>query len=164
MIKKVISGGQTGADQAALDIAIKLDIPHGGWIPKGRLTEDGPLPEKYRFARKIHPATQVFQALRIAVNNELDRLTAFMERVPDMLVKGGRICIISFHSLEDRIVKQALKDFESGCTCPRDLPRCACGFAPKMKRVMKKPLVPTREEIEANPMARSSKLRVAEKV
>ena len=122
------------------------------------------VPGKARFNRKIHPATRVFQALRIAVNKELERLQTFMEQVPDMLVQGGRICVISFHSLEDRIVKQTLKNFESGCTCPRELPHCGCGFVPRMKSVLRKPLAPTKEEIEANPMARSSRLRVAQRI
>jgi 16S rRNA (cytosine1402-N4)-methyltransferase len=81
-----------------------------------------------------------------------------------MLLKDGRVCVISFHSLEDRIVKQTLKKFENGCTCPRDLPMCVCGFVPQMKSVYKKPILPTKEEIKSNPMARSSKLRVAKKI
>jgi 16S rRNA (cytosine1402-N4)-methyltransferase len=122
------------------------------------------IPAKYRYRQRIHPATRVFQALRIAVNQELERLEKFMETVPSLLLKGGRICVISFHSLEDRIVKQALRKFENGCTCPKDLPVCLCGFVPQMRSLFRKPLVPTKEEIESNPMARSSKLRVAQKV
>ncbi len=122
------------------------------------------VPAKNRFRQKIHPATRVFQALRIAVNNELENLKTFMEEVPDLLKKGGRICVISFHSLEDRIVKQAFKKLESGCTCPRDLPQCGCGFVPQLTSILKKPLAPTKEEIDANPMARSSRLRVAQKI
>jgi 16S rRNA (cytosine1402-N4)-methyltransferase len=87
-----------------------------------------------------------------------------MEIVPSLLLKGGRLCVISFHSLEDRIVKQALRKFEDGCNCPKDLPICLCGFVPQMKSVFRKPLIPTKEEIEFNPMARSSKLRVAQKI
>ncbi len=122
------------------------------------------VPPSVKAKSRIHPATKVFQALRIAVNRELEVLQDFMQAVPDMLVKGGRLCVISFHSLEDRIVKQALRQFESGCTCPRDLPYCACGFVPKMRSVFKKPLFPTPGEIESNPMARSSRLRVAERI
>jgi 16S rRNA (cytosine1402-N4)-methyltransferase len=122
------------------------------------------IPAKSRYSRHIHPATKVFQALRIAVNGELEKLEQFMESVPDLLVKGGRLCIISFHSLEDRIVKQALRKFENGCTCPRELPVCLCGFVPKMRQVFKKPLTPAKEEIRNNPMARSAKLRVAERI
>ena len=122
------------------------------------------IPAKNRFSQRIHPATRIFQALRIAVNKELDRLETFMEIVPSLLLKGGRLCVLSFHSLEDRIVKQAIRKFESNCTCPKDLPVCLCGFVPQMKSIFRKPLIPTKQEIEANPMARSSKLRVAQKV
>ena len=122
------------------------------------------IPAKYRFKHRIHPATKVFQAIRIAVNRELEQLENFMQTVPSLLLKGGRLCVISFHSLEDRIVKHALRRFENGCTCPKDLPICLCGFVPQMKSVFKKPLVATREEIEFNPMARSAKLRVAQRI
>jgi len=124
----------------------------------------GSIPAKAVAKQKIHPATRTFQALRIVVNRELDRLEAFMAAVPSMLVKGGRISVISFHSLEDRIVKQRLKSFEKGCTCPRELPRCLCGFVPSMKSVTRKPLVATPEETAVNPMARSAKLRVAQRL
>jgi len=122
------------------------------------------IPAKFVYAQRIHPATRVFQALRIAVNRELERLEAFMKKVPSLLLKDGRLCVISFHSLEDRIVKQAIRKFEDGCTCPKNLPICLCGFVPRMKSIFKKPLIPTKEEIAINPMARSSKLRVAQKI
>lgn len=122
------------------------------------------MPAKIVHQQKIHPATRVFQALRIAVNRELERLERFMEAVPDLLNPGGRICVISFHSLEDRIVKQQIRTFEQGCTCPRDFPKCVCGFTPRLKSVSRKAILPTKEETEANPMARSARLRVAEKV
>ncbi len=122
------------------------------------------IPAKNRFKSRIHPATRIFQALRIAVNRELERLEKFMKTVPSLLLKGGRLCVISFHSLEDRIVKQALRKFENGCTCPRELPICSCGFVPQMESVFRKPLVPTKEETALNPMARSAKLRVAQRV
>ncbi len=121
-------------------------------------------PAKIAFSQKIHPATRVFQALRIEVNQELSLLETFMKDLPSLLVKGGRICIISFHSLEDRIVKHALRKFENGCTCPREFPKCMCGFIPRIRSISKKPIIPTQAEIDANPMARSSKLRVAEKI
>jgi 16S rRNA (cytosine1402-N4)-methyltransferase len=121
-------------------------------------------PAKQAFKQKIHPATRVFQALRIEVNQELAFLESFMESLPSLLAKGGRVCIISFHSLEDRIVKHGLRRFENGCTCPRELPQCMCGFVPQLRSILKKPLIPTQAEIDANPMARSSKLRVAEKL
>jgi 16S rRNA (cytosine1402-N4)-methyltransferase len=122
------------------------------------------VPKKKAAEMKIHPATRIFQALRIAVNRELDHLTRFMERLPDLLVTGGRVCIISFHSLEDRIVKQHLKTFESGCTCPKTLPRCVCHKKPVMRSLVKKPVTPTPGEMAANPMARSARLRVAERL
>jgi len=122
------------------------------------------IPAKIVFSQRIHPATRIFQALRIAVNKELEKLEKFMKTIPSLLLKGGRVCVISFHSLEDRIVKQALRKFEDGCTCPKSLPVCLCGFIPTMKSISRKPLIPTKEEIELNPMARSSKLRVAERI
>ena len=122
------------------------------------------IPAKIAFTQRIHPATRVFQALRIAVNSELAKLKKFMTIVPSLLLKGGRLCVISFHSLEDRIVKHALGKFEKGCTCPKDFPLCLCGFIPTMKSIFKKPLIPTKKEIILNPMARSAKLRVAQKV
>ncbi len=122
------------------------------------------IPAKIAFSQRIHPATRVFQALRIAVNQELEKLEQFMKIVPSLLLKGGRLCIISFHSLEDRIVKQALRKFEDGCTCPKKLPVCLCGFIPTMKSIFRKPLIPTKEEIKLNPMARSAKLRIAQRL
>ncbi len=122
------------------------------------------IPKKAAAEMKIHPATRTFQALRIAVNRELEHLTRFMEQMPALLVKGGRVCIISFHSLEDRIVKQHLKNFEAGCTCPKTLPQCVCHKKPVMKPVVKKPVTPTPEEVAANPMSRSARLRVAERL
>ena len=122
------------------------------------------IPAKFVYGQRIHPATRTFQALRIVVNRELELLESFMKIVPSLLLKGGRLCVISFHSLEDRIVKQAVRKFEDGCTCPKGLPICLCGFVPQMKSVFRKPLVPTKEELEINPMARSSKLRVAQKI
>ncbi len=122
------------------------------------------VPRKSAAKQRIHPSTRVFQALRITVNNELDRLEKFMADVPSLLSANGRLCVISFHSLEDRIVKQALRKFENGCTCPKTLPKCLCGFVPQMKSVFRKALVPSKEEIDRNPMARSAKLRVAQKV
>ncbi|MBU1194187.1 MAG: 16S rRNA (cytosine(1402)-N(4))-methyltransferase RsmH [Proteobacteria bacterium] len=122
------------------------------------------VPSRQTYKQRIHPATRVFQALRIAVNAELEQLETFLETAPSLLLKGGRLLIISFHSLEDRIVKQAFKKFEDGCTCPPKLPVCLCGFTPVMKTITRKPITPTKQEIENNPMARSSKLRVAQKI
>lgn len=122
------------------------------------------IPRSQAAGSKIHPATRTFQALRIAVNRELDHLSRLMKQVPDLLVQGGRVCVISFHSLEDRIVKQQLKTFEAGCICPKTLPQCVCHKIPVMRSVFKRPVTPTPGEIAANPMARSARLRVAERV
>ena len=114
--------------------------------------------------QKIHPATRVFMALRIAVNEELHRLKIFMEYAADFLNPGGRLCVLSFHSLEDRIVKQRLKTLEKGCTCPPQLPQCICGQKPQVRILTKKVVRPSAEEVTANPMARSTRLRAAEKL
>ncbi len=113
---------------------------------------------------KQHPAKRTFQAIRIAVNDELGAISAMMETAPDKLKKGGRLCVISFHSLEDRIVKSGINARENGCTCPREAPICTCGFVQTLKRVTRKPILPSEEEIEKNPRSRSAKLRVAERV
>jgi 16S rRNA (cytosine1402-N4)-methyltransferase len=122
------------------------------------------IPGREASKQKIHPATRVFMALRIAVNRELDRLKAFMEYAVDYLNPGGRLCVLSFHSLEDRIVKHRLKALEKGCTCPPQLPRCICGQKPQVRILTRKVIRPTAEEIAVNPMARSTRLRAAEKI
>ena len=113
---------------------------------------------------KQHPAKRAFQAIRIAVNDELGAIATMMETAPDKLNIGGRLCVISFHSLEDRIVKAGIHAREDGCTCPREFPVCTCGFVQTLRSVTRKPITPTREETEQNPRARSAKLRVAERV
>lgn len=111
-----------------------------------------------------HPAKRSFQAIRIEVNRELDVIVPAIRSAVELMNKGGRIAIITFHSLEDRIVKQTFADLASGCTCPRDLPVCVCGKRPELKIITKKPILPSEAEIERNPRSRSAKLRVAEKV
>ncbi len=113
---------------------------------------------------KQHPAKRSFQAFRIAVNDELGAIADMLDTAPDNLALGGRLCVISFHSLEDRLVKTAIARREKGCTCPRDFPICVCGFQPTLRSVVRKPVTPTAEEIQANPRARSAKLRIAERV
>ena len=113
---------------------------------------------------KQHPAKRCFQAIRIEVNNELGEVEQMMRTAPDRLNQGGRLCDISFHSLEDRIVKQAIAAREHGCTCPREAPVCTCGFRQTLKTITRKPILPTREECAENPRARSAKLRVAERI
>ena len=113
---------------------------------------------------KQHPAKRSFQAIRIAVNDELGSISRMMETAPDKLNKGGRLCVISFHSLEDRIIKSGIAARENGCTCPREAPICTCGFKQTLKSVYRKPILPSAEELEANPRSRSAKLRVAERL
>ena len=111
-----------------------------------------------------HPAKRTFQAIRIEVNGELDAIKPLIDSAAKNLVSGGRIAIISFHSLEDRIVKQAYKSLLGGCTCPKDFPICVCGKKPVIKEVSRKPILPSENELEINPRSRSAKLRVAEKL
>ena len=113
---------------------------------------------------KQHPAKRTFQAIRIAVNDELGAIAAMMDTAPDRLNKGGRLCVISFHSLEDRIVKSGIQAREHGCTCPREAPVCTCGFKQTLRSVTRKPILPSEEELAHNPRSRSAKLRVAERV
>ncbi len=113
---------------------------------------------------KQHPAKRCFQALRIAVNDELGSLERMLSQVPDRLKVGGRLLVISFHSLEDRLVKEAIRSRENGCTCPKDFPVCTCGFVQTLRSVTRKPVSPSAEETETNPRARSARLRIAERV
>jgi 16S rRNA (cytosine1402-N4)-methyltransferase len=112
----------------------------------------------------IHPATRTFQAFRIYKNRELDNLQIGLEKAIKALKTGGRICVISFHSLEDRIVKNTFRTLEHGCICPPKIPICICGQKPVIKVITKKPITPKEEEIEFNPRSRSAKMRVAEKI
>ena len=111
-----------------------------------------------------HPAKRTFQAIRIEVNGELEIIEPTIKNAVDILKPGGRIAIITFHSLEDRIVKQTFADLASGCTCPRSFPVCVCGKKPTVKVISKKPILPSAEELEVNPRSRSAKLRIAEKI
>ncbi len=119
-------------------------------------------PPKERFEGK-HPARRSFQAIRIEVNRELDIIPGTIEALVKHLKPGGRLCIITFHSLEDRVVKESIKGYIDGCTCPRDFPVCVCGFVPQLKSITKKPIIPSKEEENENPRSRSAKLRIAEK-
>ena len=111
-----------------------------------------------------HPAKRTFQAIRIEVNGELDAIEPAIRNAKEIMNEGGRIVIITFHSLEDRIVKQTYADLASGCTCPRTLPVCVCGKRPEVKVITRKPILPSERELEENPRSRSAKLRVAEKI
>ena len=114
--------------------------------------------------RRVHPATRVFQALRIAVNEELDALQAGLAAAVDLLRPGGRLVVLSYHSLEDRIVKRFLQAERRGCTCPPEAPVCVCGRQPRLRLLGPKGVVPTASEIAANPRARSARLRAAERL
>ena len=111
-----------------------------------------------------HPAKRTFQAIRIAVNSELEIIEPTLRSIVSRLSKNGRLCVITFHSLEDRIVKQTFASLSSGCTCPANFPVCVCGKAPQIRAVNKKPILPTDEELKENPRSRSAKLRIAEKL
>lgn len=130
-----------------------------------QLTEiiKGAIPSAAR-ADGPHPAKRTFQAIRIEVNGELDAIKPLIDSAAAHLVPSGRMAIISFHSLEDRIVKQTYKSLLGGCTCPKDFPVCVCGRKAIIKEISKKPILPTEEELENNPRSRSAKLRVAEKL
>lgn len=120
------------------------------------------VPQKVR--RDGHPARKTFQALRIAVNDELGALKKGLDGAFDVLASGGRLAVITFHSLEDRIVKQKMASWCQGCTCPKDFPVCVCGNKPKAKLVNKKPICANETELAQNPRARSAKLRICEKI
>lgn len=111
-----------------------------------------------------HPAKRTFQAIRIEVNGELKILEQAVRDGAELLKKGGRMSVITFHSLEDRIIKTTFAALEKGCVCPKDFPVCVCGNKPMVKNLTRKPLLPTNEELEANPRARSSKLRTIQKI
>ncbi|MDD5749374.1 MAG: 16S rRNA (cytosine(1402)-N(4))-methyltransferase RsmH [Patescibacteria group bacterium] len=122
------------------------------------------IPESSLKRFRIHPATKVFQALRIAVNNELDNLTQALPQALDILPVGGRLALISFHSLEDRIVKQFFRQMSKDCICPSSAPICVCDYKPRLKLINKKGIRPTAAEVKTNPRSRSAVLRVAEKI
>jgi 16S rRNA (cytosine1402-N4)-methyltransferase len=114
--------------------------------------------------RRIHPATRVFQALRIAVNEELDALDAGLAAAVDLLNPGSRLVVLSYHSLEDRIVKRFFQAERRGCVCPPEVPVCVCGRNPRLRLVTRRSMTPTAAEITANPRARSARLRAAERL
>lgn len=123
----------------------------------------GAMPVK-ALREKQHPAKRSFQAIRIAVNDELGAVSEAMEKAIDVLAPCGRLAVITFHSLEDRIVKNTFQKAAQGCTCPRDFPVCVCGNQPRIKIITRKPIVPNSDELNENARARSAKLRVCEKL
>ena len=136
---------------------------------KAPITTTGQLAEiiresmPYSARREKNPAKKTFQAIRIAVNGELDALSQILDQAFDFLNPGGRFAIITFHSLEDRMVKQKFADFAKGCTCPPDFPVCICGKKPRGTLVSRKPITPTEKELAENRRSRSAKLRIVEK-
>ncbi len=155
-----------GEDKFAANIAKHITAAREGGPIKttGELVEiiKAAIPAKFQ-KTKGHPAKQTFQALRIELNNELKVLTDTLDTMIDLLNPGGRIAIITFHSLEDRIVKNAFKNAQDPCICPPNIPVCACGRKPKGTIITRKPVIPTEAEMEANPRSKSAKLRIFEK-
>src|SRR5581483_8424297 len=121
-------------------------------------------PGAQRGRRRIHPATRVFQALRIAVNDELDALRDGLAAAVNLLRPGGRLVVLSYHSLEDRIVKRFIAAERRGCVCPPEAPVCVCGHQPRLRLVTRTSLVPSAAEVAANPRSRSARLRAAERL
>ena len=150
--KRVASFIVKARDEHPIETTLELVDVIKGAIPKAKWEE------------RLHPATRTFQALRIAVNEELKSLEDGLSDLLKLLRKGGRGAVISFHSLEDRIVKESFRDAAAGCTCPKGLPGCVCGRVPQFKVITRKPLRAGDEEVAANPRSRSARLRVVEKI
>lgn len=158
-------GEEPFARPIAREVKRALAKEAGGALDTARLAEviSGAIPRR-AWPRRIHPATRTFQALRIAVNDELGALAAWLDGLPGMLAPGGRAAVISFHSLEDRRVKEKFRALAQACTCPPDFPVCACGAKATFAPVTKKVVVASEDEVAANPRARSAKLRAVEKL
>jgi 16S rRNA (cytosine1402-N4)-methyltransferase len=150
--KRVASFIVKARDERPIETTLELVDVIKGAIPKAKWEE------------RLHPATRTFQALRIAVNEELKSLEEGLEGLLSLLKQGGRGAVISFHSLEDRIVKEGFRQAATGCTCPKELPICICGRVPRFKLVTRKPITAGEAEVAANPRSRSAKLRVVEKI
>ncbi len=181
------SGGETAADllnslpEAELERIIR-DYGEERWAKRiaafiARARQDAPIVTtlqlvdiikgavpKAKWDERIHPATRTFQAVRIAVNRELETLEKGLRAAVDRLKPGGRGVVISFHSLEDRIVKHIFREYATGCTCPRNFPVCACNNTPRVRVLTGRPVTATAQELEANPRSRSAKLRAVEKL
>jgi len=133
------------------------------WLHKGAVSFDEMM-NLSKSLREKHPAKRTFQAIRIEVNGELESLKQGLESFFKLLNPGGRMCIITFHSLEDRIVKEYFKSLVNVCTCPPEFPVCVCGKKPMAKIITRKPILPSPEELEQNPRSKSAKLRIIEKL
>ena len=125
---------------------------------------DAAIPKKFRQGDGSHPARRTFQALRIAVNDELDPLEPALRALAGLLNPGGRLCVITFHSLEDRLVKNTFRSLADPCTCPKSFPVCVCGKKPTVKPITRKPIAASRQELERNPRSRSAGLRIVERL
>lgn len=156
-----------GEDKFAKNIAknIVIERKKEPILTTGRLAEivDHSIPMKIK-KQGGHPAKRTFQAIRIEVNHELEVLERNINDMIDLLNSGGRFCVITFHSLEDRIVKQAFKQAQNPCTCPPDFPVCVCGKKSRGKQITRKPILPSEEEMEQNPRSKSAKLRIFEHI
>jgi 16S rRNA (cytosine1402-N4)-methyltransferase len=150
--KRIVSFIVRARAEAPIETTLQLSDLIKGAIPRGAWEE------------RLHPATRTFQALRIAVNDELGSLERGLAAGLGLLKSGGRGVVISFHSLEDRIVKNTFRTFAQGCTCPKDFPRCVCGTVPQVRVLTGKPVTATDAEVAINPRARSAKLRAVEKL
>lgn len=156
-----IYGEEKWASRIARDITrIRREGPISSSLQLSNIVSNA-IPKKFH-PRRIHPSTKTFQALRIAVNNEIESLSIFLEKASTLLSTGARMVVISFHSLEDRVVKNAFRRFSSNCICPPDMPECGCGKKSILKVLTSSPLTPSAEEIFTNLRARSAKMRVAE--
>jgi len=146
--RRIVERRKTSPVKTTPELAeeVKRAIPRGAW------------PDK------LHPATRTFQALRIAVNGELESLGTGLGSMLEMLKPGGRAVVLSYHSLEDRLVKQTFREWAKGCICPKDFPMCVCGRSPRLKVLTTKPVLPSEAETENNPRSRSAKLRAAERL
>ncbi len=142
-------------------VRYRADKPIRTTLELAEIVKDN-VPQRVR--RDGHPARKTFQAIRIAVNRELEVLEGGLQGAFELLNQGGRLSVITFHSLEDRIVKQFMRDKAQGCTCPKDFPVCVCGKKPRVSIITRKPICPSDEELALNPRARSAKLRVCEKL
>ena len=149
--KRIVRAIRQAQKQSAIKTTLQLSNIISSVIPASRQT-------------KIHPATRTFQALRIAVNAELEHIKKALRDSVDILQESARVIVISFHSLEDRIVKKFFKPEEKGCVCPPKIPICSCGHKQRLKIITRKPIIPAVEEVRRNSRASSAKLRVAERV
>ena len=166
MLKEIIA--DYGEDPMAGRIARAIDDARArkrisGTLELARIVEEA-YPAKWRATSRNHPATRTFQALRMVVNDELGQLEAFLTTMARVLRPGGRVAVITFHSLEDRMVKHFFRDEATGCRCPRHVARCVCGHTPNFTVLTRKPMGPSDAEARGNPRAASAKLRVAEKI